>query len=169
MSSKKKPKPMYLHRTADGAPPRIARGYDATFKVTPAYRASLPDMMETAEAIPGAAVPIQQVGIAGFRLPLNYRTKEAAQAEALKRCRGYRDAPQSTKDLCKVVETFSKTCLAVAWDPDNGTTGLIIGGAVGALLGRSLDGGRDRTLGTILGAAAGALIGKELDDGVKCR
>ena len=51
----------------------------------------------------------------------------------------------------------------------DGTTGLIIGGAAGALLGRELDGGRNRTLGTILGAAAGALIGKELDDGVKCR
>ena len=51
----------------------------------------------------------------------------------------------------------------------DGTTGLIIGGAAGALLGREIDGGRSRTLGTILGAAAGALIGKELDDGVKCR
>lgn len=51
----------------------------------------------------------------------------------------------------------------------DGTTGLIIGGAAGALLGREVDGGYDRTLGTILGAAAGALIGKELDDGVKCR
>ena len=51
----------------------------------------------------------------------------------------------------------------------DGTTGLIIGGAAGALLGREVDGGRSRTLGTILGAAAGALIGKELDDGVKCR
>lgn len=51
----------------------------------------------------------------------------------------------------------------------NGTTGLIIGGAAGALLGREVDRGRDRTLGTILGAAAGALIGKELDNGVRCR
>lgn len=51
----------------------------------------------------------------------------------------------------------------------DGTTGLIIGGAAGALLGREVDGGRNRTLGTILGAAAGALIGKEFDDGVKCR
>lgn len=51
----------------------------------------------------------------------------------------------------------------------NGTTGMIIGGAAGALLGREVDGGRDRTLGTILGAAAGALIGRELDNGVRCR
>lgn len=52
----------------------------------------------------------------------------------------------------------------------NGTTGLIIGGAAGALIGRELDGGRDRTLGTILGAAAGALIGREVDGhGTRCR
>jgi hypothetical protein len=53
---------------------------------------------------------------------------------------------------------------------DNGTTGLIIGGAAGALLGRELDGGRSRTLGTILGGAAGALLGREIDSGgLKCR
>lgn len=53
---------------------------------------------------------------------------------------------------------------------DNGTTGLIIGGAVGALLGRELDGGRDRTLGTILGAAGGGLLGRAIDRGeLKCR
>ncbi len=51
----------------------------------------------------------------------------------------------------------------------DGTTGLIIGGAAGALLGREVDAGRARTLGTVLGAAAGALLGKSLDDGVKCR
>ncbi|MFC4295711.1 glycine zipper 2TM domain-containing protein [Novosphingobium tardum] len=52
----------------------------------------------------------------------------------------------------------------------NGTTGLIIGGAAGALLGRSLDGGRHRTLGTILGAAGGALLGREIDrGGLRCR
>lgn len=53
---------------------------------------------------------------------------------------------------------------------ENGTTGLIIGGAAGALLGRELDGGRSRTLGTILGAAGGALLGREIDrGGVRCR
>lgn len=52
----------------------------------------------------------------------------------------------------------------------NGTTGLIIGAAAGALLGRELDGGRSRTVGTILGGAGGALLGREIDRGsVRCR
>lgn len=53
---------------------------------------------------------------------------------------------------------------------DNGTTGLLIGGAVGALVGRELDGGRDRTVGTIIGAAGGALLGRAIDRGeLRCR
>ncbi|WP_114952740.1 glycine zipper 2TM domain-containing protein [Sphingosinicella terrae] len=53
----------------------------------------------------------------------------------------------------------------------NGTTGLIIGGAAGALIGREIDGGRNRATGTILGAAAGALIGREVQRGSsrRCR
>ncbi len=52
----------------------------------------------------------------------------------------------------------------------NGTTGLVIGAAVGALVGRELDGGRDRTTGTVAGAAGGALLGREIDRGsVRCR
>ena len=44
----------------------------------------------------------------------------------------------------------------------NGTTGLLIGGAGGALIGRALDGGRNHTTGTIVGAVAGALVGREV-------
>jgi hypothetical protein len=53
----------------------------------------------------------------------------------------------------------------------DGTTGLLIGGAAGALLGREVAGYRgDRTLGAILGAAGGALIGREIDrGGSRCR
>jgi hypothetical protein len=52
----------------------------------------------------------------------------------------------------------------------NGTTGLLIGAAGGALLGREIDGGRDRTAGTLLGAAAGGLLGREIDRGnARCR
>jgi uncharacterized protein YcfJ len=45
----------------------------------------------------------------------------------------------------------------------NGTTGLLIGGVGGALVGRTIDGGRDKTLGTVLGAAGGALLGREVE------
>lgn len=51
----------------------------------------------------------------------------------------------------------------------NGTTGLIIGGAAGALLGRELDGGYNRATGTILGGAAGALLGREVSRNRRCR
>ncbi len=68
---------MYLHRSASGAAPRITRAYDRKFKVTDRYRAGLPDMMEAAhDAIQGAHVPIQQVGVHNFKLPLKFRTKQ---------------------------------------------------------------------------------------------
>jgi outer membrane lipoprotein SlyB len=54
----------------------------------------------------------------------------------------------------------------------NGTTGLLIGGAAGALVGRAIDTQGSRTTGTILGAAAGALLGREVDrnrSGARCR
>ena len=71
-----KTKSMYLHRTAGGAEPRIQRAYNKKFAVTPRYRATLPDMMEAAhDAIQGAHVPIQQVGVHNFKLPLKFRTK----------------------------------------------------------------------------------------------
>lgn len=47
----------------------------------------------------------------------------------------------------------------------SGTTGMIVGGAAGALLGREVDRYGDRAPGTIIGAAAGALIGREIDRG----
>ena len=51
----------------------------------------------------------------------------------------------------------------------DGTTGLIIGGVGGALLGRTIDTQGDRATGTILGAAGGALLGKEIDSKRRCR
>ncbi len=52
----------------------------------------------------------------------------------------------------------------------DGTTGLILGGAIGGLLGNSLATGRSSTFETILGAGAGALLGREIDRGrVTCR
>ena len=44
----------------------------------------------------------------------------------------------------------------------NGTTGLIVGGAAGALIGRQIAGRGDRTVGAVIGGAAGALVGREV-------
>ena len=44
----------------------------------------------------------------------------------------------------------------------NGTTGLIVGGAAGALIGREIAGRGDRTIGAVIGGAAGALVGREV-------
>ena len=53
---------------------------------------------------------------------------------------------------------------------DDGTTGLIVGGITGGVLGQIIAPGGARTLGAIIGAGAGALIGRAIDDGdVVCR
>lgn len=52
----------------------------------------------------------------------------------------------------------------------DGTTGLIVGAAGGALIGRAIDTRGERATGTILGAAAGALLGRRVDvNRVRCR
>jgi hypothetical protein len=52
---------------------------------------------------------------------------------------------------------------------DDGTTGLIVGGMAGGVLGHIIAPGGSKTLGAILGAGAGALIGRQVDKGVECR
>jgi len=47
----------------------------------------------------------------------------------------------------------------------DGTTGLIVGAAAGALLGHEVGGYRNGTVGTIIGGALGALIGKQVAQG----
>ena len=52
----------------------------------------------------------------------------------------------------------------------DGTTGLIVGAALGGILGNSIDRGQSSILGVLLGASAGALLGREIDRGaVSCR
>ncbi len=55
-------------------------------------------------------------------------------------------------------------------DRSDGTTGLIVGGAIGALIGNGIDDGRSSVLGTLIGGAAGAALGREIERGeVRCR
>jgi type II secretory pathway pseudopilin PulG len=51
----------------------------------------------------------------------------------------------------------------------DGTTGLVIGAGVGAVLGNQINLGGSQTVRTIIGGAAGALIGREIDrGGMRC-
>jgi len=53
---------------------------------------------------------------------------------------------------------------------NDGTTGLIIGGVAGGVLGNAIAPGGSKTLGTILGGGVGALLGRSIDrDGISCR
>lgn len=55
---------------------------------------------------------------------------------------------------------------------NDGTTGLVIGGVGGAVIGNVLDGGRNRVAGTLIGGALGALAGRAIDQNnsdVRCR
>ncbi|MDZ7714624.1 MAG: GTP cyclohydrolase FolE2 [Balneolaceae bacterium] len=52
---------------------KLKRYYDPTFTASKDYKASMPDLQNgPASLIEGANVPIQQVGISNFRLPLKY-------------------------------------------------------------------------------------------------
>lgn len=53
---------------------------------------------------------------------------------------------------------------------DDGTTGLIVGGLAGGVLGNVIAPGGSELIGTLIGAGAGALIGREVDKGeARCR
>ena len=52
----------------------------------------------------------------------------------------------------------------------DGTTGLIVGGVAGGVLGNIIAPGGSETLGTLLGAAGGALAGRAIDrDQARCK
>jgi GTP cyclohydrolase I len=61
-------------------PARPIRRYDRNFRADPTYRDRIPDIQNSGDsAIEGANVPIIQVGISDFRLPLNIRSKDGTK------------------------------------------------------------------------------------------
>ncbi|HEY1632151.1 MAG TPA: DUF4189 domain-containing protein [Rhizomicrobium sp.] len=67
----------------------------------------------------------------------NYDNAGQAEADALKQCLSYMDAPDSTRALCKVVSSFSRKCVAISLDPNTGTEGF--GWAVDATMSAASD------------------------------
>ncbi len=84
--------------------------YDPSFRVTSEYRESLPDMMGPAGQIQGADVPIQQVGVSNFRLPLRFATKGGAARELPASVTGTVSLGAGAKgiNMSRIVRTFYK-------------------------------------------------------------
>jgi len=75
-------KKMYLHQHG-GKKPRVARRYDASFVPSQEYLKRMPDMLNAEQAIEGAQVAIQQVGVSNFRLPILVGGKSSKVAHRL--------------------------------------------------------------------------------------
>jgi hypothetical protein len=86
--------------------------------------------------------------------------------------RYYRDDPRyEERRLSSQDEVYRGSDGRYYCKRNDGTTGLIIGAAGGGVLGNVLDGGRNRVAGTLIGGALGALAGKSIDQNsdVRCR
>ncbi|HEX7752025.1 MAG TPA: glycine zipper 2TM domain-containing protein [Novosphingobium sp.] len=78
--------------------------------------------------------------------------------------RYYRDDPRYTeRRLSYQDEVYRGSDGRYYCKRSDGTTGLIVGAAGGALLGNVIDGGRSRVGGTLIGGALGALLGRSVD------
>lgn len=89
----------------------LRRFYDPTFTVTDSYKESLPDLQNgPASLIEGANVPIQQVGISNFKLPLKYPTPEGELLTLETSVDGYvgLDAGKKGINMGRIMRTFYK-------------------------------------------------------------
>jgi hypothetical protein len=86
--------------------------------------------------------------------------------------RYYRDGPQySERRLTDADEVYRGSDGRYYCKRSDGTTGLIVGGVAGGLLGNVVDGGRNRVAGTLIGGALGALLGRSVEQNsdIRCR
>tara|TARA_B100000575_G_scaffold294661_1_gene312830 strand:- start:9150 stop:10049 length:900 start_codon:yes stop_codon:yes gene_type:complete len=87
----------------------LKRFYDPTFTVTPEYKESLPDLQNgPASLINGANVPIQQVGISNFKLPLHIKQRDGKTQLLEVSVDGYvsLDANKKGINMGRIMRTF---------------------------------------------------------------
>jgi hypothetical protein len=84
----------------------------------------------------------------------------------------YRDGPNYTeRRLTAQDQVYRGSDGRYYCKRNDGTTGLIVGAVGGGILGNIIDGGHNRAAGTLIGGALGALAGKSIDQNsdVRCR
>ena len=90
---------------------QLTRFYDPTFIATSEYKQSLPDLQnESTSTIEGANVPIQQVGISNFKLPLHIKTRDGKPIVLETSVDGYvsLDADKKGINMSRIMRTFYK-------------------------------------------------------------
>lgn len=88
---------------------QVKRFYDPNFTVSSDYKSSLPDLQNgPASLIEGANVPIQQVGISNFKLPLQFKTREGKPIVLETSVDGYvsLDAGKKGINMSRIMRTF---------------------------------------------------------------
>ncbi len=134
-------------------------------------------------AVPGlmaAAAPVAAAPLGSMQQASNVYSVEALNHNDRSRDRGwsrgreYRDSRYDRRYYDEPVRANTRVWRGhdgrYYCRKDNGTTGLLIGAAVGGLVGHEVAGYGDRTLGAILGAAGGGLLGRAIDKGnTRCR
>lgn len=83
--------------------------------------------------------------------------------------RDYRDGNYQERTLASDDRVYRGTDGRYYCKRTDGTTGLIVGGVGGAVLGNVIDGGRSRAVGTILGGLLGAVAGRAAERGANDR
>jgi GTP cyclohydrolase IB len=87
----------------------VKRFYDPAFTVTDEYKKSLPDLQNgPASLIEGANVPIQQVGISNFRLPLLFPRPDGELIRLETNVEGYVGLDMGKKgiNMSRIIRTF---------------------------------------------------------------
>ena len=90
---------------------QVKRFYDPNFTVSEEYKASLPDLQNgPSSLIEGANVPIQQVGISNFKMPLRFKTREGTPITLETSIDGYvsLDAGKKGINMSRIMRTFYK-------------------------------------------------------------
>jgi hypothetical protein len=104
-------------------PPPMSTGMLRAVLLVPLSVSVPPAMAHGALAI-GAPENVAQDGLA-MGVAWDMPDASTARAQALSHCRNFERAPAKTRNLCKVVNTFSRACVSVALDPqtENGAWG----------------------------------------------
>lgn len=90
---------------------KLRKFYDPTFTVTEQYKESLPDLQNgPSSLIEGANVPIQQVGISNFKIPLKYPVPSGELLTLETSVDGYvgLEADKKGINMGRIIRTFYK-------------------------------------------------------------